>query len=236
MAYFPLFVSLEGKRCLVVGGGRVAFRKAKVMAEYGAEVVVVAEKCCEEMLELVKEGEGSGGEGKRISEEEKACCKGAGRIKGIWRRAAVEDAKGMDLVLCASSDEVFHREMVLYCQEKNIPVNVADNKEESSFLFPALVRQGDLVIGITTGGNSPAASRYLREKIGDGLFGAMGKLVEELGRLRPFIKENVQGQKMREEIFSRLFFWGLERNGEIKEEDVWKVIEEVRKKTPDGDK
>ena len=57
MAYFPLFVSLEGKRCLVVGGGKVAFRKAKAMAEYGAEVVVVAEKFCEEMLELLKERE-----------------------------------------------------------------------------------------------------------------------------------------------------------------------------------
>ncbi len=229
MAYFPLFVSLEGKRCLVVGGGKVAFRKAKAMAEYGAEVVVVAEKFCEEMLELLKEREEVGLEGKQIRGEGSACGEGMKRIKGVWRRAAVEDAEGMDLVLCASSDEVFHHKMARYCQGKKIPVNVADNKEESSFLFPALVRQGDLVIGITTGGNSPAASRYLREKIGNELFGAMGKLVEELGKLRPLVKEKVQEPKIREEVFSRLFVWGLERNGEIKEEDVWKVIEAMKK-------
>ena len=85
------------------------------------------------------------------------------------------------------------------------------------------------MIGITTGGNSPAASRYLREKIGNELFGAMGKLVEELGKLRPLVKEKVQEPKIREEVFSRLFVWGLERNGEIKEEDVWKVIEAMKK-------
>ena len=113
MAYFPLFVDLKGKRCLVVGGKRVALRKARALAEYGGEVFAVAEVFCE------------GWEG----------WKGVKEPVLIRRRAVLADADGMDLVICAASDAVFHREMSRYCRERAILVNVADSKEESSFLF-----------------------------------------------------------------------------------------------------
>ena len=206
MAYFPLFIEMEEKKCLLIGGGKVAFRKAKVLVHYGAKLTVVAETYCEELKEMER------------------------RKKAVFicRKAVLKDAEGMDLVFCASSDKEFHQKMAAYCRERMIPVNVADDKKESSFLFPALVRQEDVVLGITTGGNSPAASRYLREKISSRLPWYLGKLVHRLGSFRPLVKESVFCQRDREEVFSRLFSLGLEKNGEIDEEDVWHMIRKIK--------
>lgn len=203
MAYFPLFVDLKGKRCLVVGGKRVALRKARALAEYGGEVFAVAEVFCE------------GWEG----------WKGVKEPVLIRRRAVLADADGMDLVICAASDAVFHREMSRYCRERAILVNVADSKEESSFLFPALVRRKDVVLGISTGGNSPAASRYLREEIERRLPENFGALVEKLGSFRELVKEALPKQKEREKVFSRIFFSALEE-GEVNEEMVRTLIQD----------
>ena len=167
MAYFPLFVDLKGKRCLVVGGKRVALRK-------GGEVFAVAEVFCE------------GWEG----------WKGVKEPVLIRRRAVLADADRMDLVICAASDAVFHREMSRYCRERAILVNVADSKEESSFLFPALVRRKDVVLGISTGGNSPAASRYLREEIDQ-------RLPENFGS---WLRKHCQSRKSGKKCFPGSFF------------------------------
>lgn len=208
MAYFPLFIEMNGKKCLLIGGGNVAFRKAKALLSYGAELIVVAEKCGEELKEMERKKE----------------------VVFFCRKAVLEDAKGMDMVFCASDDKEFHQKMAAYCREKMIPVNVADDREESSFLFPALIRQEDVVLGITTGGNSPAASRYLKEEISKILPQYLGKLVNRLGSFRPLIKNSLFCQKEREEVFSRLFSLGLERNGEIKEEDVLLMIRNVKER------
>lgn len=248
MAYFPLFVSLEGKQCLVIGGGKVALRKAKVLLEYGARLQIVAEELCPEMQVFAKmkgkDGCGSvcAGEKKREDEAEGSMesereDEAEGGMEGeqedeavriFCREAKVEDAKGMDLVICASSDRKLHREIAAYCKMHRIPVNLADNQEESTFLFPALVRQEDVVLGITTGGNSPAASRYLREYIDKQLPRGIGRLVQQLGSFRGLVKEALPEQRMREEVFTRLFFYGLEHGGELWEDDVRRMICELK--------
>lgn len=203
MAYFPLFVHLEGKRCLIVGGKKVALRKARTLAAYGGMIFAVAEEFCA---------------GWEAWEQEK-------KPVIIRRKAKLEDAEEMDLVICASNDKVFHREMAAYCKRRRIPVNVADSQGESSFLFPALVRQKDVVVGITTGGNSPAAASYLRRQMEGWLPENFGDLVEELGRLRSQVKEALPKQKEREEVFSRIFFSALEA-GEVNEEMVREIIQD----------
>lgn len=250
MAYFPLFVSLEGKQCLVIGGGKVALRKAKVLLEYGARLQIVAEELCLEMQAFAKmkgkdgcgrgsvrageekrEGEAEGGMDSEREGEAEGGMEGEQEDEAVrifCREAKVEDAKGMDLVICASSDGKLHREIAAYCKMHRIPVNLADNQEESTFLFPALVRQEDVVLGITTGGNSPAASRYLREYIYERLPREIGRLVQQLGSFRKVVKEELPEQRMREEVFTRLFFYGLEHGGELREDDVRRMICELK--------
>ena len=192
MAYFPLFMDLTKKKCLVVGGGKVAWRKARAMADYGALVTVIAEAACSQMEEFGKQ---------------------EGRL--LLRKAEPRDAEGADLVICASDDHRLHQEIFAFCQERQIPVNTADDKELCSFYFPALVRQKDVVVGISTGGQSPAAARYLREQVEEMMPPFFGDLAEKLGKLRPAVMEKVENQKEREEVFRKLLKEGLENEGNL---------------------
>lgn len=205
MAYFPMFVDLEGRRCLVIGGGPVAYRKVLTLVSFGARLLIVAEQALPELAELEKKEP---------------------RVRLLLRPARAEDAEGMDLVVCASDDHELHRKTAAYCREHRIPVNVADNRELSSFLFPGLARQEDVVVGITTGGNSPAASKYLRQQLEAQMPQYLGKLVKQLGSLRELVKERIPDGKRREQLFSRLFAAGMERNGDLPEELVFPMIAE----------
>lgn len=261
MAYFPVFIDLEGKKCLVVGGGRVAARKAAQLLDYGANLLVVAKEISPAMRELAaaeqvgseqsvgaggQPGPGqarcagasleqSGGAGRHAGPRQsggagehtgpEGCAgsagpAGTGRIRFQLRPARVEDADGMDLVICASDDRKLHQEVAAFCRERKILVDVADDGADSSFLFPGLVRQGDVVLGITTGGKSPAAVRYLRTQLEKMLPPFLGRLVDRLGALRGQIKGQVEDPKGRAELFTELFALGMDREGWLPDELV----------------
>lgn len=126
----------------------------------------------------------------------------------------------MDLVICASDDRRLHQEMAAFCRERKILVDVADDGADSSFLFPGLVRQGDVVLGITTGGKSPAAVRYLRTQLEKMLPPFLDRLVDRLGALRGQIKGQVEDPKERAELFTELFALGMDREGWLPDELV----------------
>lgn len=164
MAYFPLFVSLEGLPCLVIGGGRVAFRKIKTLQEYGAKVTVVSPEICPEIEEI------SG-------------------LKLIRRRFEEKDLRDSKIVFAASSDADCNAEAARLCREKKILVNVADVAQQCDFFFPALVKRGDVVVGISTGGKSPAIAAGVRKKLDRTLPKDLGAFTEEIGKLRKEIKD-----------------------------------------------
>lgn len=186
MAYFPLFISMEHLPCLVVGGGKVALRKVKTLLEYGAKVTVVAP-------DLEKELE---------------------KIPGITiqkRKFISSDLDGMELVFAATSDEECSRRLSELCRERRILVNVADVPEECDFYFPALARRGDVVVGVSTGGKSPAAAKKIKEKIDACLPSSLSDFIEETGELRADIldsgqkpEENEEYNRQVEEYFKNL--------------------------------
>ena len=203
MAYFPLFVDLNGKKCLIVGGGKVAYRKARAMADYGVKVTVIAARACGEM--------------KEFGEEE-------GTL--LLRKAVPQDAEGADLVICASDDHKLHQEIYAFCRERKITINTADDKELCTFYFPALVRRKDVVLGISTGGQSPAAAGYLRRQAEEMIPSFFGDLTEVLGRLRPYVMEQVKTQKERERVFRQLLWRGINEEGILTREMAEEVIQE----------
>ena len=139
MAYFPMFVELEGRPCLIVGGGAVALRKARKLLPYGPCLTVVAQSFVPELEAL----------------EGAALCRRAFRPR---------DVEGQALVVAATGDGALNREIAALCRARRIPVNAVDDKDNCTFLFPALVRRGPLSIGISTGGASPTAAVYVKEK------------------------------------------------------------------------
>lgn len=140
MAYFPMFVELEGRPCLIVGGGAVALRKARRLLPYGPCLTVVAQSFVPELEAL----------------EGAVLCRRAFRPR---------DVEGQALVVAATGDGALNREIAALCRARRIPVNAVDDKDNCTFLFPALVRRGPLSIGISTGGASPTAAVYVKEKI-----------------------------------------------------------------------
>ena len=137
MGYFPFFVDLEGQPGLIVGGGTVALRKADKLLPYGPHLTVVSPHILPELE----------------------------RIPGLTlsrREFSPADLDGMLFAIAATDDRGLNRRIAELCRERHIPVNAVDDREACSFLFPALVKRGDLSVGISTGGASPTAAIWLK--------------------------------------------------------------------------
>ncbi len=130
MAYFPFFIDLEQKEGLIVGGGRVALGKARRLLPYGPRLTVAAPQIFPDFYEL---------EGIALLEEP----------------FVPEILDGKCFVIAATGDVPLDRRIARLCRERDILVNVVGDREACTFLFPALVKRGDLSIGISTGGPTP---------------------------------------------------------------------------------
>lgn len=179
MAFFPLFISLDELPCLVVGGGKVALRKVKTLLEYGAKVTVVAPR----MESAFEHMEG---------------------VKIRKREFQETDLQGMQIVFAATSDQECNRYVSELCRKQKIFVNVADVPEECDFFFPALVRRKDVVVGISTGGKSPAVAKKIREELDGHLPHSLGDFVEEVGDLRTKIMDNGEKAEENQQYMERI--------------------------------
>jgi precorrin-2 dehydrogenase/sirohydrochlorin ferrochelatase len=133
-AYYPVFLDLRGKPCVVVGGGRVAERKALALLAAGARLTVVSPALT---VRLRKEKDG-------------------GRLRHVERAFRPGDLRGAFLVIAATDDEKVNEAVAA---RKDLLVNVVDRPEHCTFIVPASVRRGPLHVAISTSGSSP----YLRK-------------------------------------------------------------------------
>ena len=130
-----------------------------------------------------------------------------------------EDVEGMAFVIAASGDAALNRQVAGLCRERGIPVNVVDDKEACSFLFPALVKRGELSVGISTGGSSPTAAIWLKEQIGALLPQGLEDILAWLEEQRPILKARCPEEKDRARGFSNLFAACLEAGRPLTEEE-----------------
>lgn len=172
MAYFPFFVDLSGQRGLIVGGGTVALRKAEKLLPYGPELTVVAPEPIPDLTALP--------------------------VTLERRRFRETDLEGAGFVIAATDDREENHRISVLCRGQNIPVNAVDDREACSFLFPALVRRGNLSVGISTGGSSPTAAVWLKEQIEGILPEHTEEILTWLEGQRPILKERLPHQRERE--------------------------------------
>lgn len=146
MADFPLFIKMDGRKVMVIGGGSVALRKIRILTDYGADIRIISREVRDE-LEMLAE---------------------AGRLEWQKENLTEKHLSELDeafLVICASNDETVNAMAADYCQKRHILVDCAKPGENSDCVFPSVVRRGNVVIGISTSGGVPALTRHLREKI-----------------------------------------------------------------------
>lgn len=200
MSYFPMFVELKGKRCLIVGGGRIALRKIEALKEFGADILVVSPVISQEIMQM------SG-----ISCRRKAF--------------APEDLEGQKLVVAATDDWELNHQISLACREKRIPVNAADQIEDCTFLFPAYIKEGEVVAAFSSGGQSPVITQHLKAQFTPFITPLIGEVAACLGSLRKALRQSVESEKERKEIYTTLLHMALEGDAIPSEEAIAEVME-----------
>ena len=162
MTLFPIFVKLQGRRCLVVGAGTVGEPKIAGLLESGAKVRVVASRATEAVVEWAQ----------------------AGAITWEARAFAPADLDGQFLVVAATNSPETNELIFREAQLRGVLCNAVDEPERCDFYYPAIVRRGQLQIAISTNGQSPALAQRLRGDLEEQFGPEYGPWLEALGRVR----------------------------------------------------
>jgi uroporphyrin-III C-methyltransferase/precorrin-2 dehydrogenase/sirohydrochlorin ferrochelatase len=184
--YFPLFADLHGQRVLLVGGGEVAERKARLLLEAGARVEIVSREILAHELAswitptppLPRNGGEGRGEGVTT-----------GTVHWLAREFDESQLEGAALVVAATSDAGLNERVAAAARARHVLVNVVDDAARSSFIVPAIVDRSPLVIAISSGGVAPVLARHVRERLETLLDESLGRLAGLLERWRARIKD-----------------------------------------------
>lgn len=173
MTLFPFFEDIDGKRFVVIGGGTVAKGKVRRLLPFTDNITVISESTDIDFVPVIR------------------------------RSFRESDILSGDYIIAATDSEETNARIFELCKKHEKPVNTVDDPEKCTFIFPSLIKRGELVVGISTTGKSPAFSKHLRQQIEAGLDGDIGKVLDKMGLLRFRLKELVPEQKTRSEILKR---------------------------------
>ncbi|MDD6992177.1 MAG: bifunctional precorrin-2 dehydrogenase/sirohydrochlorin ferrochelatase [Oscillospiraceae bacterium] len=208
MGYFPFFKDIKDKLIAVIGGGKVACRKVRILAAHGAMITVTAPDVCDEIYKLA------------------AKCD---NIKINVKPFSDDDLDDVFAVISATSDNGVNLHIYELCREKNIPVNTVDDPEKCTFIFPALVHKGNISVGISSSGTAPAFSAYLRRKIGELIDDKMLFCAEMTAEIRPLVKEKFSSEEQRRNAVYAVINYidGAEKIPDRSE--IYKLLEDIEK-------
>ncbi len=204
MKYYPVFLDIKGKTCVIVGGGEVALRKAERLLDCGAKVSIISPKLAPELAAL----------------------KDKNLITYIAAEYSGDLIDEAALIIGATDNEKTNARISKDARAKGIPVNIVDDPQKCDFILPSIVQRGNLEIAIGTGGKSPALASYLREEL-ERQYGKEYEIfLNILGNLRTKMEKNAGIGK---DWFTSLMALGI--LDFIKDKDIKKVKEIVKKIT-----
>lgn len=173
MVKYPIFLKLNGRRVIIIGGGVVAARKVQALAESDASLTVVAEHINDDLIELCQ----------------------STQTKVIKSSYSKNYLSGALLAIAATDDNELNKQIYKDCQELGILCNVVDVPQLCDFFVPAVVKCGDLQIAVSTNGNCPAYARHIREKLETLFTNKHGEFLIELEKVRKQIISQVSPSK-----------------------------------------
>ena len=175
--YYMACLDLEGRSCLVVGGGRVGLEKVEGLLACGARVTVVAPRMVEDLEELAVERQRRG-----------------------YRTS---DLHGRFLVVAATSTPSLNRRIFGDAEARSLLCNVADTPELCSVILPAVHRVGPIAVAVSTGGASPALAQRIRDEVAARIGPEHAALARELQALRPWAKAQLPTYEARRDYFRK---------------------------------
>ncbi|MCI0416770.1 bifunctional precorrin-2 dehydrogenase/sirohydrochlorin ferrochelatase [bacterium] len=182
MKYYPAFLDLRDRQVLVVGGGEIAQRKVAQLLEAGARVNVVSPTLTTALKRMVLK-------------------------HAIRYRQAEFEGRDLDdvwLVIVATDDKPVNQRIAHIAEDRRVFCNVVDQTPLCSFLAPAIVERGNVLIAVSTGGSSPALAQRMRREIQSQIGPEYGQLADLMNRWRAFVMEKLPGQQNRAEVFHRM--------------------------------
>ncbi len=201
MDYFPLFINLKNKHCLVVGAGEVAARKIELLMKAGATITVIAPQISASVRQL------------QSSENP---------VKIITRHFAPTDIKQQRLIISATNHAATNQLVATLAESHNIPVNVVDNPELCSFIVPAIIDRSPIIAAVSSGGTSPVLVRLIRARLESLIPAAFGRLANLANKYRPLVKKYIHPpaqrrifwEKILQGSIAELFYAGKEAEAE----------------------
>ena len=207
MDYFPLFIDLKNKNCLVVGAGEVAARKIELLAEAGANITVIAPKISNSVNQLASS---------------------IPNIEIIKKIFCPEDITQQRLIISATNQATINALVAKTADTHNIPVNVVDNPDLCSFIVPAIIDRSPVIAAVSSGGASPVLARLLRAKLESIIPPAFGRMAALAEKYRALVKEKINPpaqrrifwEKVLQGSIAELFYSGKEAEAEARLKDA----------------
>ena len=193
--YYPVNLDLNGRQCLVIGGGKVASRKVKALLDFGADVTVLS-PVVDKSIDVYRRSA-------RFSV-----------IKDKYHRKYL---KNVFLIVAATDDPLVNTQVACHAAQKNTLINVVDVPELCNFIVPSIVRRGPLVMGISTSGHSPMFAQKLRHKCGP-CVNQYGLFITMLGQARATVKARFVTMSARKAIYRKILVspvLGLLKKGQV---------------------
>ncbi|MHA3891232.1 siroheme synthase CysG [Acinetobacter sp. GXMZU3951] len=191
MEIFPISLKLQQQACLIVGGGRIAYRKAVLLAKAGAILHVLAPEIEHDLLALVEQTQG----------------------QYVAEHFAMQvNLRDYRLVIAATNDRAVNQQVFEACEAEKVLVNSVDDPPHCRFMVPAIIDRSPLVISVASNGTSPVLSRQLRTQLETLIPHGMGKLAEFSGKWRATVKEKISNPD------ERRIFWEDLYAGPLKEQ------------------
>lgn len=141
--YYPILLNIRGKKCLVVGGGNVAFRKVQALLENGANIEVISPTFCPKLNQMAKDG----------------------AIRIHQKSYNTKDLKNALIAIAATDDVKTNESIAADARRQGVLVNVVDDPNNSDFIVPSHFRRGDVIVAVSTSGRSPALARKIRSEL-----------------------------------------------------------------------
>jgi siroheme synthase-like protein len=185
--YYPIYLDIEDRNVVIIGGGNVCARKAETMMKYGARVTVVSPEFTEEIEQWAREG-----------------CLALKR-----KEYDASDLDGAHIVIASTDIQAVNEQIAADCRARRIPVNVVDVTPLCEFIVPAIIESGSIQIAVSTGGKSPAVARTLKEDLQRSIGPEYAEVNDVLGTLRDGAKRVLPTDVDRKRFFDGIIAQGI---------------------------
>lgn len=190
---YPINIKLEDLEITIIGGGDVAYRKCRNFLDFGKKVKVVSKEFIDEFYELNEDVE---------------------LIEDIYKEEYIQSSF---IVVAATNDRKINEEIGIYCRKYGKLVNVVDNIELCNYTVPSVIRRGDLLLSISTGGKSPSLSSKIKKELEEKYDDNYEEYINLLGKCRSNIIKNYDDAKERKRILNQLVNLSLEELRKVEE-------------------